>query len=90
MVTTLNANSVAVFHQAVLSGTAHALQPWGAVRDEVLRGGMKATPIQPALTRKVFISTARGAAISQVARAVRQVLLSVVREEWEHGRVKGR
>jgi LysR family nitrogen assimilation transcriptional regulator len=84
------ANSVAVFRQAVLAGAAHALQPWGAVREDLQRGAMKATAIEPAITRTVFISTARGAITSQAVRAVRQVLLSVVREEHEHGHVKGR
>ncbi len=84
------ANSVPVFRQAVLAGVAHAFQPWGAVREEVMRGAMKATSIEPRMTRKIYLSTARGASISQVARAVRQVLLEVVREEWERGNVKGR
>ena len=84
------ANSVAVFRQAVLTGAAHALQPWGAVRDDILRGAMRATPVEPAIRRRVFISTARGTAMSQVVRAVRQVLLSVVKEEHEQGHVRGR
>lgn len=83
------ANSVGVFRQAVLTGTAHAFQPWGAVRDDIQSGTMKATPIEPRRARTVYVSTARGAALSQVASAVRQVLLEVIREEWRQGHTRG-
>ena len=86
----LLANSVGVFRQAVLTGTAHAFQPWGAVRDDIQMGTMRATPIEPKRARMVYVSTARGAALSQVATAVRQVLLEVIREEWRQGHVRGR
>lgn len=84
------ANSVGIFRQAVLAGIAHALQPWGVLRDDVLQGRVKATPVQPALTRKVFLSSARGANLSQAALAVRQVLLAVIQEQLVLGKVRAR
>ncbi len=83
------ANSMTVFRQAVLSGVAHALQPWGAIRDDITHGAIKATQIEPRFSRTVYISTARGVPQSQVVRVVRQALLEVIREEWERGNVRG-
>ena len=84
------ANSVGIFRQAVLGGIAHALLPWGVLRDDVLQGRIKATAVHPALVRKVFLSTARDATLSEAARAVRQVLLSVIHEQVVLGNVRAR
>lgn len=84
------ANSIAIFRQAVLAGVAHAIQPWGVMRDEVAAGRVRATPIGPGLTRQVHLSTGRGTTMSQPARAVRQVLLSVIAQEIARGHVRGR
>ena len=83
------ANSMTIFRQAVLAGVAHAVQPWGAIRGDISHGAIKATHIEPRLSRTVYISTARGAPQSQVVQVVRQVLLEVIREEWERGNVRG-
>jgi len=84
------ANSVGIFRQAVLAGVAHALQPWGVLRDDVLQGRVKVTRVHPALLRKVFLGTARGATMSQAALAVRQVLLAVIQEQLALGNVRAR
>jgi LysR family transcriptional regulator, nitrogen assimilation regulatory protein len=84
------ANSIAIFRQAVLAGVAHAIQPWGVMRDEVATGRVRATPIGPGLVRKVHLSACRGTTMSQSAQAVRQVLLTVIAQEIACGHVRGR
>ncbi len=86
----LLANSVGVFRKAVLAVTAHAFQLWGAVRGDSQMGTTKATPIEPKRARTIYVSAARGAALSQVAQAVPQVLLEVIRDEWRQGPVSCR
>lgn len=82
-------NSVSVYRQAVLAGLAHSIVPWGVLLDELDAGRVRATPFLPPLTRTVHLCTARGAALSQAARAVRTVLLSVLRERVEDRHYRG-
>jgi LysR family transcriptional regulator, nitrogen assimilation regulatory protein len=84
------ANSVGIFRQAVLGGIAHTMQPWGVLRDDLLQGRVTATPVDPPVLRTVFLSTARDATLSEAARAVRQALISVIREQLVLGNVRAR
>lgn len=84
------ANSAALVLQAVLRGVAHALQPWGVVREELAQGCMCATPISPRYVRRVFLSSARGANASEATRAIRRLLLAVIAEQIDKGFTQAR
>lgn len=86
----ITVNSVGVYRQAVLMGDAHAIQPWGALLDEIESGRIKATPLKPRCFRKVCVGAARGASLSQAVRAVQQALFSVIEERLADGLVRGR
>lgn len=84
------ANSAMLVQQAVLQGAAHAFQPWGVVRDELAQGRICATSISPRYMRTVYISSSRGANTSEAARAIRQLLLTVIAEQIDKGLTRAR
>lgn len=79
------ANSATIVQQAVLRGVAHAFQPWGVMRDELVQGRICATPVSPRFLRTVYLSTARGANESEATRAIRHLLLTVIEEQIDKG-----
>jgi LysR family nitrogen assimilation transcriptional regulator len=83
------ANSMNIMRQAVLAGLAHTILPWGAVSEEIERGLLAATPLEPALGRRVWLCTGRGVAPTSAGRAVFALLLELMRSRVRDGLWKG-
>lgn len=83
------ANSANVMRCAMLAGHAHAILPKGSVLEELAAGVCIATPLQPALTRRVHLCKARSCSLSLAGRAVHSLLIEVTRERAADGRWDG-
>src|SRR5690606_18962126 len=83
------ANSMSILLRAVASGAACSVMPWGAVADHLRAGTIVATPLQPTMTRRVHVCTARDAPLSLAGQAVRQLLIDVTRRRVHDGEWRG-
>lgn len=79
------ANSINIMRQMVLGGMAHAINTWGTVADDLAHGRVKATPLSPAITRRIYISSAPVARLSLAARAIRHLFIELARENVQAG-----
>lgn len=82
---TIVANSMSIMRRAVEAGMACSVMPWGAVCEEIKAGTIRATPLEPRLTRRVHICTAKDAQLSLAAHAVHELLIEVTRRRIEAG-----
>lgn len=82
-------NSMSMMRRAMLSGLGHTIMPWGAVAQELAAGTLKATPLTPLLTRRVYVCTARSGTLSLAAQAVHTLLLAIVRQSVADGQWQG-
>lgn len=79
------ANSMSIMKRAMADGLAHSVMPWAAVAGELGAGTLVATPITPALQRRVHVCTARDANLSLAGQAVLATLLDTTREQVRSG-----
>jgi len=85
----VEANSMSIMRKSMLEGAAHSVMPWGAVPEEIAAGTLVATPIEPALTRRVYVCTQKESFPSISAQAVHAALIQTAREQVESGRWQG-
>jgi LysR family nitrogen assimilation transcriptional regulator len=83
------ANSMSIMRDALHRGLAHSVMPWGAVAAEVKAGLFKATPISPALRRRVYVCTAPDMPLSLASQAIRDCLLAQTRQRVRDGLWQG-
>ncbi|MES2976263.1 MAG: LysR substrate-binding domain-containing protein [Pseudomonadota bacterium] len=83
------ANSMNIMRSAMMAGHAHGVMPWAAVAQELAAGTLVATPIAPALARRVHLCTARDTALSLAAHAVHRLLADTVHEQVRSGAWQG-
>lgn len=79
------ANSMSVMRRAVESGVACSVMPWGAVCEEIDAGTLRVTPLEPRLTRRVYVCTARDAQLSLAGHAVHDLLIELTRQRVASG-----
>ncbi|MBT2323903.1 LysR family transcriptional regulator [Variovorax paradoxus] len=83
------ANSMSIMRRAVEAGTACSVMPWGAVCDEIKAGTIRATPLEPKLTRRVHVCSAKDVRLSLAGDAVRELLIEVTRRRVQSGEWQG-
>ena len=71
--------------RAVESGVACSVMPWGAVCEEIDAGTLRVTPLEPRLTRRVYVCTARDAQLSLAGHAVHDLLIELTRQRVARG-----
>jgi LysR family transcriptional regulator, nitrogen assimilation regulatory protein len=79
------ANSMSIMRQAINSGLAHSIMPWGAIAEDLKAGTLKATPLEPVLERRVHLCVARDAMLSLAGAAVLTLFEECVRERVANG-----
>jgi LysR family nitrogen assimilation transcriptional regulator len=86
------ANSMSIMRRTVLAGLAHSVMPWGALDEDLRRGELRATPTEPALTRRAHLCVARDASLTLAGQVVFEMLRETTRGrvssgEWQGARV---
>lgn len=81
----VRANSVGIMRRSVMAGMAHSVMPWSTMAEELAAGTARATPIEPRLTRRVYLCVAPDAALSVAARAIHEMLLALARDQLASG-----
>lgn len=79
------ANSINIMRHAVASGAACSVMPWAAVCEEIEAGTIRAIPLAPRLTRRVYVCTPRATRLSLAAQAVRDLLIETTRSRARRG-----
>ncbi|MBX3609326.1 MAG: LysR family transcriptional regulator [Hydrogenophaga sp.] len=83
------ANSLGIMRRLVESGTVCSVLTWASVSDSVAARRIKLTPLHPRLTRRVSLCTAKSAATSMAAEAVRDLLIHLTRDQVKSGKWQG-
>jgi len=83
------ANSMSIMRRAVVSGVASSVMPWGAICDDIRAGVVQAVPLEPKLSRRVYVCWARDTSLSLAAQAVRDLLVDVTRARVASGEWAG-